>query len=144
MTEAQFEELRNLLQSFYLQPFYMDSDVMFNEFHHGLCVGCDCEAAALAKEIGYRIIAHPGYLPSNPSWKGSRGSFDQNDFCHTEQPFLVRDHHIVQASDVTIGTPWGYEEQLRSGTWATVRYAEKTSIAVVIFPDGSTKIRTKP
>ena len=30
------------------------------EFHHGDCVGVDVQAAIIAKELKYKVIAHPG------------------------------------------------------------------------------------
>jgi hypothetical protein len=35
-----------------------------------------------------------------------------------------------------LACPRGYTEELRSGTWATIRYARKTGVPyVIIFPD---------
>ena len=40
-------------------------------------------------------------------------------------------------SDILIATPKEKEEQLRSGTWATIRYAKKTKkIVFLVYPDG--------
>src|ERR1039457_4711407 len=135
MTEAQFEQVSNFLKNF-----ISDS---FTTLHHGQCIGSDCEAAEVAYELGFTIIAHPGYLPKNPSWKGSRGSFDKNHTTFPEKPFLVRDQDIVDASEILIATPAQKNEVLRSGTWATIRYGEKSKPVIIIFPDGECEVRGK-
>jgi predicted Rossmann fold nucleotide-binding protein DprA/Smf involved in DNA uptake len=51
-------------------------------------------------------------------------------------PYLERNHAIVNESDFLIAAPDG-PETLRSGTWATVRYARKVGKRVlVIMPNG--------
>lgn len=48
-----------------------------------------------------------------------------------------RNHDIVDATEWLIATPKKFEE-IRSGTWATVRYAKKVKKPVtIIWPDGS-------
>lgn len=88
------------------------------EFHHGDCVGADAEAHDIATELGIKTIGHP---PSNPSKRA---------YCNTtetrkEYPYLVRNHHIVDDTEVLIAAPKTNEEELRSGTWATVRYSRQ-------------------
>jgi hypothetical protein len=51
--------------------------------------------------------------------------------------YLDRDHDIVDMSYLLIATPQTFDEQTRSGTWATVRYARKLrSKLLIIYPDG--------
>lgn len=51
---------------------------------------------------------------------------------------LDRNRDIVKASDALVACPKGNKEELRSGTWATVRYARIESLPIVIiFPDGN-------
>jgi len=40
------------------------------------------------------------------------------------KPYLERNHDIVDATDYLIFAPKTRHEQLRSGTWATYRYAK--------------------
>jgi hypothetical protein len=133
MTEEQFHQLSVLLKTFINEE--------PSTFLHGQCIGADCEAAELAYSLGYSITSHPGYLPKNPQWKGSRGSFSKNTIVLPEKPFLIRDHDIVDASDVLIATPAQKDEVIRSGTWATIRYAQKTKFVIIIFPDGDIIIK---
>lgn len=99
------------------------------EFHHGDCIGSDEEAAAIAFEIGYKICCHP---PINPT---KRAFFHNNDVMYDLKGYIDRNHDIVDSCDILIATPKEKEEQLRSGTWATIRYARKTGKPVeIIYP----------
>jgi hypothetical protein len=95
------------------------------EFRHGLCIGADEQAAAIAKELGWRVIAHPGFSPRNPDSRLFRSDFAGNDTVFSERPFIARDKDIVNATQEMIAAPLTAEEQIRSGTWTTVRYARK-------------------
>jgi hypothetical protein len=94
-------------------------------FHHGLCIGADEQAARIAKELGYYVVAHPGYSPRNPEGRLFRSDFDGNDEVCPEKPHIPRDHDIVDGSQRLVAAPWTREEIVRSGTWTTVRYARK-------------------
>ena len=101
------------------------------EFHHGCCEGADLMAAFLFRESfpTYKIIEHP---PTDMKYaKLAEG--DSNVEKRFAKPYLERNKEIVNASDVMIAWPKDMEtEELRSGTWATVRYAKKKD-KVVIF-----------
>jgi hypothetical protein len=71
-------------------------------FHHGEEPHSDEEAASIARTLGYKVVGHPG------------GTAEEN---------IRRNHEIVDASRVMVAAPRGYKEVLRSGTWATIRYA---------------------
>lgn len=104
------------------------------EFHHGCCVGADAAAAGLADQLGVsRIVGYPcdiWRLQSNIAL----------GLCHEVRdplPPLDRNRDIVDACEVLLACPGG-PEQMRSGTWATVRFARKCGRRVVIvWPDGS-------
>lgn len=55
-------------------------------------------------------------------------------------PYIVRDHAIVDEVQFLIGCPRKDIEELRSGTWATIRYARKQrrnlNCIILIYPDG--------
>lgn len=89
------------------------------ELHHGDCLGADDDADSIASSLGISRVVHP---PSNSSKRA---------WCKAEKvlpvkPYLERNHDIVDAVDVMIATPGEDIEQLRSGTWATIRYARKS------------------
>jgi hypothetical protein len=96
----------------------------FDEFHHGLCIGADEQAAKIAKTLGYRIVAHPG-LAKNPANLMYRSEWDGNDEVREAKPFIERDRDIVNETEAMLATPMTWEEQTRSGTWTTIRYAKK-------------------
>lgn len=104
-------------------------------FHHGDCIGSDAEADALAKETGYTRVIHP---PLKESKRAFCGMDDDDDaIVYEPKDYLVRNHDIVDACDILIATPNSDQETLRSGTWATVRYARKVGKPyIIIFPDG--------
>jgi hypothetical protein len=120
MTEHQFEMIKQYLELHY-QP--------GAEFHHGDCVGVDAEAALLAREIGYKIVGHPG-----PDKDGLR-AFVECDESREPQSHFKRNRTIVDACDVLLVVPLQMERQERGGTWYTYDYAVKTDTPFfVIYP----------
>lgn len=107
------------------------------EFHHGACVGADAQAVEIVYEESPRcpvITAHLSDMPTLTDGYAVRTSSDHRD----PKPPLDRNRDIVDAADELWVCPKGPEE-LRSGTWATVRYARKRKrrVRVVIFwPNG--------
>lgn len=104
------------------------------EFHHGVCVGADEQAHRIANEVfGISIIGHP---PINLKYVAPLHV--SGFLCILEnKEYLKRNHDIVDACDVLLATPGELAEQLRSGTWATIRYARKMKKPIVIIrPDG--------
>lgn len=100
------------------------------EFHHGDCIGADAEAYTIAVGLGFKIVIHPPIDPKKRAWCRA-------DDIRQPKPYLDRNHDIVDATDFLIATPGEEAEQLRSGTWATVRYARKIGRKVLIIkPSG--------
>jgi hypothetical protein len=53
------------------------------------------------------------------------------------EPYLVRNRRIVDTCDVLLGAPAEEQEQVRGGTWSTVRYARAQGKTVyVVLPSG--------
>jgi len=69
-------------------------------------------------KLGFKIVIHP---PKNPKQR----AFCKGHETREEKEYLVRDHDIVDECDLLIVVPKTRKEELRSGTWATVRYARK-------------------
>lgn len=91
--------------------------------HHGDCVGSDEEVEKLASDLGYYTMAYPASDVAE-RWLAKTASHLTRD----PMPALQRNEFIVAESDVLIATVQGFTpnaEQLRSGTWATIRYAKK-------------------
>ena len=99
---------------------------------HGDCVGADEQLHHLAKNRGLRIIVHP------PAHGTYRAMCTEDVYQMMEKkPNLDRNHDIVDGSTLLLACPKTEQEQLRSGTWATVRYARRKGVPVVIVaPSG--------
>lgn len=101
------------------------------EFHYGDCIGADKEAFEIARENKYVTTSHP---PTDDRYR----AFTTALSIMPPAPYLERNHNIVDATDFMIACPREFNEVLRSGTWATIRYAQRTRKNVgIIFPDGS-------
>ena len=110
---------------------------------HGACEGSDREFHDLTKGILREL--YPG-TPEQAEWAsahvapGDRVWPVPND----AKPQISRDHRMVDRAPILIAAPRGRHEVLRSGTWATVRYAmgrlkAKPPHAVtvyLVFPNG--------
>lgn len=100
------------------------------EFHHGDCKGVDVEAAAIAKELGYRVVCHP---PKSSEQQGFFGGDEMRE----PLGYLQRDRNIVDATDVLLVVPLQNEWQPKGGTWYTASYAKKSKKPYIIFyPNG--------
>jgi hypothetical protein len=99
------------------------------ELHHGDCIGADAEADAIARKLGLAIVVHPPTDPKKRAFCSQPG-----DRTHAPLPYLVRNHAIVEACNLLIAAPHTDREVLRSGTWATIRYARSLGVTVLILP----------
>lgn len=100
-------------------------------FHHGDCVGSDAEADVIARSYHRPIVVHP------PEVKYKRAFVQNAHLVLVPKPYLIRNHDIVDATDVLFAAPGGFREKMRSGTWATIRYARKVQKPILIcWPDG--------
>jgi len=90
----------------------------YDTFVHGDCVGADEQAHRIAKALGYTIEIYP---PKNSRLR----AFCKGDIVHEPDDYLSRNRKIVDAIDFLIACPKQKKEILRSGTWATIRYARK-------------------
>lgn len=123
MTPIQRKALYNLLDTKIRHP---------EIFHHGDCIGADAQAHDIAKSLGFIIHIHP------PIHSYQR-AYTTGDIFEKPKKYLERNHNIVDFSDCLIGAPQSTTEELRSGTWATIRYAEtQNKLVYIIFPNGKT------
>lgn len=95
--------------------------------HHGDCVGADAEAHEVARSLGMEVVIHP---PTNPKARA---------FCDVVPgvmmptlPYLERNRAIVNACSLLVAAPAG-AEMVRSGTWATVRYARMKYTRILVL-----------
>jgi arginase family enzyme len=90
------------------------------------------------RELEVPVTLHP---PTNSEFRSFVWtSADLGDVVCVEKNYLERNEDIVRDTDFLIACPEG-SEVMRSGTWATVRYARKKGRTIVVFwPDGHTDL----
>jgi hypothetical protein len=98
------------------------------EVHHGDCIGSDSQFHDIAMGLDIAIVIHP---PINPAKRAFKEDYFRR---HPAVDYLVRNNHIVNQCEILIATPETVEEELRSGTWATIRAARKADKVVIIIP----------
>ena len=104
-----------------------------DEFHYGACVGADTQAVFDAIDVGYVILA---YQANNVS-HSKHGLIPKDAIIVTPMAALTRNKRIVDNTDILVVAPQRVSETLRSGTWATVRYARKQGKPIIyVWPDG--------
>lgn len=102
---------------------------------HGGCIGADSDFHKLARLHSCYTIVYPSNI------QHTHGDYQNADEIMPELPPLERDRIIVNLCTTLIATPKGYKEELRSGTWTTVRYARRKDIMfgidiIIVTPDG--------
>ena len=116
---------QKLLVKYYL------SNLKPSEFHHGDCVGADAEAHDIAHSLDIPIHIHPPTNPDKRAWK------ENEAVKYPQKPYLKRNEDMARICDVLIATPPTCQEIIRSGTWATIRYARKFGKELlIVLPNG--------
>lgn len=101
--------------------------------HHGDCIGADADFHNIARLQGLELHGHP---PINPS-KRAFCEFYSTEEVEEEKDYIKRNHDIVMAVDWMIACPSSFKEELRSGTWATIRWARLAETpGYIVWPDG--------
>lgn len=134
MNERQLDQLTLMLQCFYVVR-----EGAANRFHFGGAHGADLESRKVAKPAGFDIDWHPapGVDLATLANKGYATADEMlAETWHEVFPPLVRNHHIVDAVTVLLAAPHTDREELRSGTWATIRYARIKGIPIVHLSRG--------
>lgn len=122
MTLTQETSLRILLKRMTRQ-----SDI---ELHNGCCVGSDYTAALIAHELGIPIVFHP---PTKQDKMADLSNLMEQATFLEPKPYLKRNKDIVDCSTLLLATPRNQAEELRSGTWQTIRYAKSVNKLVIIL-----------
>ena len=105
-----------------------------DEVHHGDCIGADAEFDSLCRSRDCVINLHPATLER---YRAGCKATPPAVLHHPQSP-LKRNRLIVVASDLLLAAPSSSSEVLRSGTWASIRYARKLGKRVVlILPNGT-------
>jgi len=122
LAEEQYAALKRIMTRF--------RDVGIKWFRNGDCVGADEEAAYAWADMGGCIHLHPGDNPRKRAGVAAQCA-------EPPAPNLARNRTMVDGSHALIACPGGFSEELRSGTWATIRYARKHRRPVtIIWPNG--------
>ncbi len=93
---------------------------------HGDCIGADKDFHDLCVAFNIKTEIHP------PD-KDIKRAFCKGDVIMQPLPYLDRNHNIVDSADVMLATPKTEHEELRSGTWATIRYARKKNKRIIVI-----------
>lgn len=112
-----------------------DNALVVSEYHHGDCIEGDAKFHEAVVSNHSKVVIHP---PINPN----KRAFCTGPNVEMREPkdYLVRDDDIASEVDVLYACPDNYKELLRSGIWATVRYARKYGKPIIIiYPDGTIK-----
>lgn len=117
MTAAQEQVLRTIL-------FAYGSAAL----HHGDCIGSDAQAHEIACALQREVTIHPSTNCTYRAWKPSPD-------IRTPKAYLTRNNDIVRETDMLIAAPAETTEQVRSGTWSTVRFARKLGKQVFVIHD---------
>lgn len=130
MTDQQKRATENLLR-----------EICPTEVHHGDCMGADFEFHGIAYEVcgeTLRRVIHP-------SVDDAYRAFCDGDEARPAKPYVERDHDIVDETEVLIAMPITTGEIMRSGTWATVRYARKVGRPIfIVSPRGRVEVENLP
>ena len=92
--------------------------------HHGDCIGMDQIAHNLACELGYGFEIHPPINNKYRAYCAEGITLDEEHKVHPQQEYIRRNHAIVVACSILIAVPAKSKvEEIRSGTWSTIRFA---------------------
>lgn len=120
MSLAQKDQLVNILRYY--------CSIRKVNFRHGACCGADIEADQIARNLGCKMFIQP----SNHV-KTRVHCEEPDDIVFPEKPPLIRDKDIVWNCMTLLAAPKSNKEELRSGTWTTVRYARKLNKDIVML-----------
>jgi len=110
--------------------------------NHGMCIGADEVFHGLARYLGFRLVGWPGVTNTGTVYRRAAVTCDE---VMPVKFFLDRNRDIVHASSVLLTTPDGARERVRSGTWATIRYARRCKLPLVLIdPAGRTRVEHVP
>lgn len=104
--------------------------------HHGDCEGWDEIFDIICYEMQICRLLYPS---TSKTRRWSEVHRPENcEVAQLAKPPMERNPDIVNPVDAMLACPGEMFEELRSGTWATIRYARKINKPlIIIWPDGS-------
>ena len=150
MSLKQKESFRFRVWKFYQDEMHACSVVGARNmtFHHGDCIGADenahriIENSSDLESICSEIVLHIPRVDLKRAFMDRDRRLDSKIKITVRDPldYLVRNKVIVDESEVLFACPYTPNQEVRSGTWSTVRYARKKGKTVMLIkPDGSVK-----
>lgn len=123
-------------------------EVGAKELHHGDCVGADAATHQEAVALGLNVVIHP---PTADIYRANCTGPPATITTLPPLAYITRNRKIVDAVDGLIVLPQGFEQEVRSGTWSTYRYARGIGRqgrtvpipTLIIYPDGTRKLEGK-
>jgi predicted Rossmann fold nucleotide-binding protein DprA/Smf involved in DNA uptake len=127
MTPRQHSIVKQILEE------YVEKDILI--VTHGCCLGADAEFHDLCLHFSVPFI---DVWPCNIEKMTARLtptplSSNSRVILHLPQPPLDRNWDIVREADLVVACPESAVESLRSGTWATVRYADQLDKTIKVI-----------
>jgi hypothetical protein len=105
-----------------------------DEFHSGGAYGADTKAAIIAHAL-YPEAAHILHVPYGCYWNERLTDLVKFDEVrYITDGYMKRNDSLVASASRLIAFPKTADEELRSGTWATIRRARKAGVPVLMFP----------
>lgn len=104
-----------------------------DEFTTGGAYGIDTAAASVAFRKHPQAF-HRLCIPKGKNYNIAMHDYPFHEIVWVEGGYMKRNDVLVAHADVLLAFPETLKEQRRSGTWATIRRAEKAGIEVRKFP----------
>lgn len=103
-------------------------------FHHGDCIGADEGADWLFRIFGNgKIYIHPPDIDTKRAFCHRKDNILHKSIVLPEKPYLDRNKDIVTSCDLLLVCPKTPNEERRSGTWSTWRYANAIEVPAIII-----------
>jgi hypothetical protein len=104
-------------------------------FRHGDCVGADADFHWLVHEAEFELRGSVAIHPC--TLEAQRAHCEPALIVYAPREPLARNREMVDRAEFLLACPGEEHEVLRSGTWATIRYAKKRNVPrLVILPSG--------
>ena len=101
---------------------------------HGDCVGSDTDFHNLCTAYREAHVDKTLKIHIYPPTNSTLRAYNTADVLMVEKPYLERNLDIINNSALLIACPIAkHKEELRSGTWSTIRQAKKRNIATIIL-----------
>lgn len=102
---------------------------------HGDCIGADETFSEICQQLnGFTLVVRPG---CDRHGQSPKRAYTEAAYVYPVERYMIRNRKIVDICDHMLGCPRTIEEEIRSGTWATIRYARNVGKRMtVITPDG--------